>query len=60
MELGLYELRIHLGPGYRIYFGKVKDGIVIILCGGEKRSQQRDVKKALEYWQLYKKSSKKR
>ena len=31
---GLYELRLHLGPGLRIYFGKMKDSIVIILCGG--------------------------
>ncbi len=40
---GLYELRFHLGPGFRIYFGKIKDSIVIILCGGDKRSQERDV-----------------
>src|SRR3990167_4010916 len=50
----LYELRIHLGPGYRIYFGKTKDMVVIILCGGDKRSQERDINKAKEYWQLYK------
>ena len=56
--IGLYELRFHLGPGYRIYFGKVKDSIVIILCGGDKRSQERDIKKAKEYWQMYKDSLK--
>jgi len=38
----LYELRFHLGPGFRVYFGKVKDAIVIILCGGDKGSQERD------------------
>ena len=57
---GLYELRIHFGPGYRIYFGKMKDTVVIILCGGDKRSQKRDIKKAMEYWQLYKDSFKKK
>ena len=56
---GLHELRIHLGPGYRIYFGKVKDIVVIILCGGNKKSQEKDIKKAREYWQLYKDSLKK-
>ena len=57
---GLHELRLHVGPGYRIYFGKTKDTIVIILCGGDKRSQGRDIKNAKEYWQLYKKSLKKK
>ncbi len=46
---GLYELRIHLGPGYRVYFGKIKETVVIILCGGDKRSQERNIKKAKEY-----------
>ncbi len=56
---GLSELKMHLGPGYRIYFGKLKDTVVIILCGGDKRSQGRDIKKAKECWQLYKDSLKK-
>jgi putative addiction module killer protein len=55
---GLYELRIHLGPGYRLYYGKAKDVLVIILCGGDKSSQSRDIEKAKEYWQLYNKSRK--
>lgn len=57
---GLHELRLHLGPGYRIYFGKIKDTVVIILCGGDKRSQERDIDKAKEFWQLYKESLKKK
>jgi putative addiction module killer protein len=57
---GLYELRIHLGPGYRIYFGKTKDTVVIILCAGDKRSQERDINKAKEYWQLYRSLLKKK
>ena len=56
---GLYELRIHIGPGYRIYFGKIKDTVVIILCAGDKGSQEPNIKKAKEYWRLYKSSLKK-
>ena|SRR5579872_6848593 len=56
----IFELRIDHGPGYRIYFGKLKDTVVILLCGGEKRSQKRDIKKANVYWLLYKQSLKKR
>ena len=55
---GLYEFRIHVGPGYRIYFGKIKEEVVIILCGGDKRSQERDINKAKQYWQLYKEALK--
>lgn len=57
---GLHELRLHVGPGYRVYFGKVKDSVVIILCGGDKGTQERDIKKAKEYWQIYKDFSKKK
>lgn len=56
---GLHELRLHLGPGYRVYFGKIKDTVVIILCGGDKKSQERDIKKASTYWGMYKNSVKK-
>lgn len=55
---GLHELRLHLGPGYRIYFGKAKSTLVILLCGGDKGTQERDISKAKEYWQLYKESLK--
>ncbi len=53
---GAHELRIDFGPGYRIYFGKLKDTIVMILCAGEKKAQRRDIKQAKEYWELYKNS----
>lgn len=43
---GVHELRIHLGPGYRVYFGTGDEGNVILICGGNKRSQRRDVEKA--------------
>jgi putative addiction module killer protein len=44
------ELRIHFGPGYRVYFGREGDGVVILLCGGDKGSQDRDIERAQEYW----------
>lgn len=47
----LYELRIHYGPGYRVYFGMVGRVIVILLCGGSKKTQRRDIQKAKEYWE---------
>lgn len=55
---GLHEFRIHLGSGYRVYFGKEKETLIIILCGGDKSSQERDIEKAKELWQLYKDSKK--
>lgn len=51
---GLSELRIDFGPGYRVYFGQETMEIVLLLCGGSKRSQRRDVEKAKRYWRDYK------
>lgn len=47
---GVQELRIHFGPGYRVYFGRVGDAVIILLCGGDKGSQDRDIERAQEYW----------
>lgn len=54
LQEGISELRLHLGSGYRVYHGKVGSRIVLLLCGGDKGSQQRDIKKALKYWNDYK------
>lgn len=49
---GVYELRIDDGPGYRVYFGQDGDQ-VILLCGGIKKTQDRDIKTAKEHWTYY-------
>lgn len=46
---GLFELRIDIGPGYRVYFATEGDSVVVLLCGGNKASQQRDIRRAREY-----------
>ena len=43
---GISELRIHLGPGYRVYFRKRGKTVIILLCGGDKSSQAKDIKAA--------------
>jgi len=47
---GVLELREHLGAGYRVYFGRHGISIVILLCGGTKKTQTADIKTAKEYW----------
>jgi putative addiction module killer protein len=51
---GVYEYRIDFGPGYRIYFGKDGDQLVILLAGGTKKRQDADIAAAKEFWQNYK------
>ena len=50
---GVSELRMFFGPGYRVYFGEDAENIVVLLCGGDKSSQRRDIKLAKEYWKDY-------
>jgi len=51
---GVFEYKLDFGPGYRIYFGKDGGTLVILLGGGTKRRQQRDINAALANWQDYK------
>ncbi len=48
---GVWELRIDHGPGYRVYYSRVGDKLVLLLIGGDKRKQQADIDTALEYLQ---------
>jgi putative addiction module killer protein len=43
---GLSEMRVHYGPGYRVYYATLGKTVIILLCGGNKRTQQRDIKTA--------------
>lgn len=51
---GIFDCRIDFGPGYRIYFGKDGERIIILLCGGTKKRQQEDIQLALDFWAAYK------
>jgi putative addiction module killer protein len=55
---GVWELRIHYGPGYRVYYAMVGQKCVLLLCGGDKRKQSTDIAKAVEYLKDYKQRSK--
>jgi putative addiction module killer protein len=51
---GIWELRIDFGPGLRVYFAMAADRIILLLCGGDKSTQQGDIRKALVYWNDWK------
>jgi putative addiction module killer protein len=51
---GVFERKIDFGPGYRVYFGKDGETIVIVLAGGTKTRQSRDIETAHERWKDYK------
>jgi len=48
---GVWELRIDIGAGYRVYYAIAGKQIVLLLCGGDKRTQETDIDRACEYWQ---------
>lgn len=50
---GVQELRIDYGPGYRVYFGQLGSTIVLLLCGGDKSAQAKDINLAHYYWSEY-------
>ena len=45
---GISEMRIHVGPGYRVYYTRRADAVYLLLAGGDKSSQKRDIKRATE------------
>jgi putative addiction module killer protein len=56
---GVYEYRIDFGPGYRVYFGKHGEQLVILLGGGSKERQSRDIAAAQAMWEQYKERKRK-
>ncbi len=50
---GVFELKIHFGPGYRLYFGQIGYRTVLLLYGGTKKTQVKDITRAKEYWRDY-------
>jgi putative addiction module killer protein len=50
---GVFELRIHFGAGYRVYFGYYGADVILLLCGGDKQSQKKDIFAAKKYWLDY-------
>jgi len=53
LDEGVWEARIHYGPGYRIYYVMENNDTVMVLCGGLKKNQKRDIKKAKQFWKEY-------
>ena len=51
---GVKELKIDFGPGFRVYFAEATDVIVLLLCGGIKRTQDQDIENAKHYWSQFK------
>ena len=54
---GVWEARFNTGPGYRVYFGINEQTIIILLGGGDKKTQKKDISSAKEYWREYKEST---
>ena len=51
---GIEEFRIHYGPGYRIYFKRYEDRLILLLIGGNKGTQDKDIRQAKMIWEKYK------
>ena len=54
---GVWELKIDVGPGYRLYYAQSGKNVVLLLCGGDKRNQTQDIRTAKQYWESWKKDN---
>lgn len=57
LQDGVWELRIDVGPGYRVYYAIEDKTVVLLLCGGDKRRQDADIQRACEYWRKWQEST---
>jgi putative addiction module killer protein len=57
LQDGVWELKLDLGPGYRVYYAQEKTTLVLLLVGGTKRTQAADIKTAIRYWHDYQRRS---
>ena len=55
---GIMELKIDFGPGYRVYYARVGNTIILLLCGGDKTTQSTDIKTAIDFLSDYKRRAK--
>lgn len=55
---GIYELRFHFGSGYRVYYGISGQKVILLLMGGVKKTQTKDIKTARRYWESYQEEEK--
>lgn len=53
LRAGVWELRIDWGPGYRVYYARSGQDCILLLCGGDKRRQAADIKRAVAFWAEY-------
>ncbi len=50
---GVFEIKVNFGPGFRIYFAEERNTLFLLLLGGNKNTQERDIEKAKKYWREY-------
>ena len=55
---GVYELKVNYGPGYRVYYGLDENTVVLLLLGGDKSSQKKDINQSKAYWEDHKRRRK--
>jgi len=56
---GVWEMKIDVGPGYRVYYAQSGKELILLLCGGDKRNQTQDIRTAKHYWEDWKKENEK-